>query len=397
VEENGMIKFPSTTRLVVAVATAALLATSCASTEHPLDIGFRRIALDLSFKDAEKASPVEPQVVIRQFLDADTQFSILPAREEPTPADPTIVRQVRIIPRRVQRECPTAPEGATPEFPAFAVVKDPPKPGTYHRHNEGKLNVTLAGSGFDIPVPALSKWDIPKVETVRSNKSLSDEDKDTLNVPDAVESNDTAFIEMPQFELTRRLLPGYSVTDTYRYTYTEETGGDFLFLVKRVTVARGVESVFTPSPPIRVLRLNATEGDITEAGTTHGGIDRSTNVAMTIESQILHRELVDVCGEIVDTYRVQVKERVVDLSGDSPDVSGNEGDTANFWNIQFDNGLLIVREEVHSTLRTTGEYLGQPVPIQVKYDYVSTLDSTTPAPLESPGKTPTAGAAEGGE
>ena len=389
-----MIRSPRRARLVVAVGVAAVLATSCARPENPLDIGFRRIALDLAFKDAEKAVPVEPQVVIRQFVDADTEYSILPAEEEPSPSEPTVIRQVRVVPRRVQRECPTAPEGATPDYPAFAVVKDPPKPGTYSRHNEGKINITLTGTGYDLPVPPLSKWDIPKVETVRSSKGLNDQDKATLNPPDSVVANDTAFVNMPQFELTRRLLPGYSVTDTYRYTYTDETGGDFLYLVKRVTVARGVESVFTPSPPIRVVRLNAAEGNITEAGSTHGGIDRDTNVAMTIESQILHRELVDVCGQVVDTYRVQIKERVVDLAGDTPDVSGNEGDTANFWNIQFDNGLLIVREEVHSTLRTTGEALGQPVPIQVKYDYVSTLDSLTPGPLEAPARAPAPGPSE---
>jgi hypothetical protein len=191
------------------------------------------------------------------------------------------------------------------------------------------------------------------------------------------------FKEMPEFELTRRLLPGYSVTDTFRYTYTDETGGDYLYLVKRVTVARGEESVFVPSPPIRVVRLNVPEGNVADAGVVHAGIDRETNVALAIESQIVGRELVDVCGEVVDTYRVQVKEHFVDLSKDVPETSGNEGDTANFWNIQFDNGLLIVREEVHSVHRTTTEVLGQQVPVQVTYDYVSTLDSLEPQPLDA--------------
>ena len=62
-------------------------------------------------------------------------------------------------------------------------------------------------------------------------------------------------------------------------------------------------------------------------------------------------------------------------------MSGNEGDSANFLNFQFDKGLLIVREEVNSTLRTTTEVLGQQVPLTVTYNYTSTLDSLTPKPL----------------
>ena len=140
--------------------------------------------------------------------------------------------------------------------------------------------------------------------------------------------------------------------------------------------------MFEPSPPIRVVRLNVPEGNIADAGVVHGGVDRTTNVAMTVQSQILDRELVDVCGEVVDTYRVQIKEQFVDFSTSPPETSGNEGDTSNFWNIQFDNGLLIVREEVHTTLRTTTTILGQQVPIAIDYDYVSTLDRLQPDPLE---------------
>jgi hypothetical protein len=371
---------PTRRRLVALVAAAAALAGACGGNDDPLEIGFRRIALDLAFKDAAKAEPVEPTQVIRQFVEPEVTFSVEEVVET-EPREPTVRRVVRTVPRQQQRSCPTAPEGATPATPAFAVVKEPPKVGSYARHNEGTLNIALATSNFDLPVPALSTWQIGRSEFVSASVLAADQDVDALAPPPEVRGNTTAFPEVPEFELTRRLLPGYSVTDTFRYTYTDEPGGDYLYLVKRVRVTQGKESTFTPSPPIRIVRLNVPEGNLADAGVVHAGVDKATGVAMAVQSQILSRELVDVCGEVVDTYRVQIKENVVDLSKEVPETSGNEGETANYWNIQFDNGLLIVREEVHSTYRTTTEVLGQPVPVIITYDYTSTLDSLQPGPL----------------
>ena len=374
-------------RALALVVLAGAVAGACGGGgPTPLEIGFRRVALDLSFKDAEKATPVDPQTVIRQFVDSDVQYTL--QEVEPEPREPQVVRRVRVIPaRQAPRECPKAPEGTAPQYATFAVIKDPPTVGSYPRHNEGKLSVAITTTPFDIPVPPLSTWDIPRVDFVSANSLVADREVETLNPPPEVRENTTAFPEVPEFELTRRLLPGYSQTDTYRYTYNGATGGDFLYLVKRVTVARGEERVFNPSPPIRIVRLNVTEGDAVDAGVVHGGVDTETNLAMTVQSQVVARELVDVCGEVADTYRVQIKENFVDLSKTPPEVSGNEGETANFLNFQFDKGLLIVREEVHSTLRTSTEVLGQRVPMTITYDYTSTLDSLTPQPLASPGAT----------
>ena len=365
-------------RALVLVAAASVLAAGCANTEEPLEIGFRRVALDLAFKDAEKAIPVEASQVVTRYIDTDYRVEDV---ETQTDEGPRIVRRVKVIPARPQRDCPVAPAGATPEFPAFAVVKDPPKVGSYPRHNTGQLRVQLATQTFDIPVPELSTWEIPEVRTVRGHRLVADSELETAAPPDAVRSNDSVLQNMNEFDLTRRILPGYSTTDTYRYTNNTATGGDFLYLVKRVTVARGEETVFVPSPPIRVVRLNVSEGTLADSGVVHAGVDRSTNVALAIQSQIVGRETVDVCGDIVDTYRVQVKELFTNLAKTPPEVSGNEGDTTNYWNVAFDNGILIVREEVHSTLRTTTNVLGQRVPITVTYDYTSTLDKTTPDPI----------------
>lgn len=359
-------------RLLGLVLASGLTLAACASQDSSLEIGFRRIALDLAFRDPEKAVPVEPQVIIRRLV--DTEFVVPPA-----PPGPLVIR--RVIPSVETFTCDVAPEGAVPQQPAFPVVKAEPTVGVYPRHNEGTITLELATSSTEIPVPARSKWDVSGVRFVPANKLVADQDTDQVPGVDAARDDRTVFPEIPEFQLTRRLTRGFETTDTYRYTFDDQTEGDFLYLVRRVTMANGVESVFEPSPPIRIMRLNVPEGNLADSGVTHAGLDRDTNVAMTSVSQILGRESVDVCGEVVDTYVVEIKQQFVDLSGSVPETSGNEGDAVDLWNIQIDNGLLIVRERVNRTLRTSTEVLGQSVPITIRYAYTSTLDTLVPDPL----------------
>ena len=386
-----MLRGRSRSRLAVVLAIAAAVAAACGGSESPVEIGFRRVALDLAFKDAEKAPPIPPAQVVQQVIGTDYVYD-----EEPQEAEPR--RVLRRIPRaatKLKRECPVAPEGATPAAVAFQTIKDPPKVGTYPRHNEGTITIELPTQPVELPVPPLSSWDIPRVDFVKAALALNEHDVEEINPPAEVRGNDTAFVDMPEFEITRRLTPGYSTTDTFRYTYDGQTGGDFLYLVKRVSVARGVETVFQPTPPIRYVRLQVPQGDIQDSGAVHAGVDRSSNTALAVQSQIIDREFVDVCGEVVDTFKVQIQEQFVNLTNGT--TSGNENGTYNYWNIQFDNGLLLVRETNNSTARLTIEVAGAPVPIAVHYRYTSTLDKMQPDPLEVRPAAPTFGGGASGD
>ena len=188
-------------RLVCVLIVASVIAAGCGRADDPLEIGFRRVALDLAFKDADKANPVDDRTIVRRFVDGD-DFAL----EELEP-EPRVVRRVRVVTRPAPRVCDKAPEGATPEFPAFAVVKDPPKVGQYSRHNEGKLTINSATTSYDIPVPGLSRWEIPAVRFVRGHRAVSDRDIDQADPPEAVRNDPTVFAELPEFELTRRILP----------------------------------------------------------------------------------------------------------------------------------------------------------------------------------------------
>ena len=375
-------------RPAAAVALAGLLVAGCAGERDPLEIGLRRISLDLAFRDADKALPVEPQQVITRILPAEFTPNLddLLEEDEPTatPRQRTVVRFPPPPPRTPP--CLEADPTATPDRQAFAVVKDPPLVGTYPRRNQGELDITFATFNFQIPYPATSVWDIPRVESLNAPVVVGERDE-TLPVPEAVKSNTTASPPTFEFDIVRKSAPGFQTTDTYSYT-SQASGGDFLYLKKRVTIANGAESTFAPTPPIRIVRLGVSPGGdgTTSSASNHAGIDRTTNVAMTIQSDIIGREEVDVCGELVDTYVVQFQERVVNLAKQPPDVSGNDPDKFNVWNIQFDNGLLLVRESVDTVTRTSATVPGTPapVPIEIKAKYTSTLRSTTPLPLGTP-------------
>ena len=380
-------------RSVAVVAALGGLSAACSSERDPLEIGLRRIALDLAFRDAAKAEPVAPREVITQVIPEELTVGFDDLLDE-VESTPTAARQrtvVRVPPPPPTRAapCAVADPSATPERQAFVVIKDPPKVGTYLRRNEGELDIRFATFGFKVPYPASTAWDLPRVDANNGPTVVSDGDQKAIGgVPDAVKNNTTAAPPNYEFDIVRKSLPGYSTTDTYFYTYTGATGGDYLYLKKRVTVADGAVSEFNPTPPIRVVRLGISPGGegTTSSESSHAGLDRTTNVAMTIQSDVIGREDVDVCGEVLDTYIVRFQERVVDLSKSPPDSSGNDPETYNFWNIQFDNGLLIVRETVNSVTRTSVKVPGTPapVPVEIRANYSSTLRSPEPAPLGTP-------------
>lgn len=370
---------PRLSRLWV-LMTLALVAGACGGGgPDPFEIGFRRVALDLAFKDADKAPPIAPRRALEQLQFEESE--IIEALDE----EPPLVRRPRTVspPRAPKFVCETADPNATPAVPAFPVVKDPPTVGVYPRHNVGTIGIEIGTQNVKLPYPAATKWTVADVRSVTASTYLNADEAESLKLPPTARDNTTAFPPRTEFSITRTARRGFSTTDTYRYSGGGTTGGDYIWLIRRVTEANGVKSTFNPTPPIRVVETFSPEGP--DSDVNHGGVDRATNVALAIQSTVVGREWVDVCGEVHDTYRVQIKETMVDLSKNPPEVSGNEGDSVNFWNIQFDNGVLIIREEAHTTQRTsvTTTVNGQQarVPVAVRYDYVSTLDSILPTPL----------------
>jgi hypothetical protein len=363
-----------------------MVSAACGDKQDPLEIGLRRVALDLAFKDETKAEPVSPRQVVTQLQVVDAGLAEeVPEEAEPPRRGPKLI----VVPgRKPEPPCVPAPPGAQYDVPTYAVVKDPPAVGTYTRHNTGTVKIETAAFNLDLPYPAKSNVDISDIRYVTASSYVNSGDADSLGLPGEVRNSRDVFPPRVEFTMTRSGPSGSKIVDTFRYSLGGTSGGDFLWLIRRQSVVSGIKTDFNPTPPIRYVKLFVTEG--TDSEVTHAGVDRATNTALTVQSKIVGRESVDVCGTVVDTFRVQIQENFADLSKQPPVISGNENGTANFWNIQFDHGLLVVREEVHSTYRGTADIAGAPVPVTVLYDYTSTLDALEPKAPKTATAVPTA-------
>lgn len=354
---------PMTKRLRLALLMLlAMSLTACATAKaDPFEIGIRRAAVDLAFKDAGKAPQPAPQQLLEQFVPEGLEVAPSARRFVLSPSD-----------------CPKADPNQTPAVPAFAVVKEPPVSGSYERHNDGTLKVQVGTiEPLTLPYPPVTEWKISDVREMTVINYVNEEDEG--EVPSSVPRG-TGFAKRMEFSLTKTVSRNFYVTDTFRYSRGDAgASGDFIWLVKRTTVANGQVSEFNPTPPIRYVRLFTPEGPDSEV--RHAGIDRETNVALAVQSKVVGREWVDVCGENIDTYRVEIIETFADLSKNPPEIGGNELTKPSYWNIQFDNGLLLAREEAHTVQRTSARGpSGARIPVLVSFDYISIIASTEPKP-----------------
>jgi hypothetical protein len=374
---------PLHVRLALVALAGALTTAACGHQPDPLEIGLRRVALDLSFKDPAKAAEVSPRAVVTQLELADP--AIVAQVPEEIEEAPRRGPKVIVVPaRKAEPVCETAPAGAGYDTPTYPLVKDPPVVGSYPRHYTGTVKLQTTLFDLSLPYPPKANTDITDLAFVTASTYVGETERAALPAPAHDDPN--VFVPKTEFKLTHHGPSGLTQVDTFQYTAGGATGGDFLLLTKRETTVNGATTTFTPEPPIRYIKLFTPEGD--DSAVSHAGVDRATQTALAVQSRIMGRESVDVCGEVVDTFRVQIQENFVDLTKSPPETSGNENGTANFWNIQFDHGLLLVREEVHTTFHGSTEVAGAPVPITIVSDYVGTLDSMTPQPLKARSSTP---------
>ena len=382
-------------RAVALLLAGAVVAAACGSEEDPLALGFKRVSLDLVFKDATKASPAEAQRIIQviELFDEEVRNEPEVLEEEPPPAARR--RRTTAPPGIPEKVCLPADPNQTPETPVFGAVRNPPVEGSYDRRNVGQIKIVSESPlvpSFTLPYPEKTTWSITDIERTRGTVATNPREDAVLGtetLPKAPVAPDVV-----RFTMTRTVSSSLSITETYQYygdrapadadtTASTDMDGDGLFLVRRETKSDTFgTSVFTPTPPVMVVPIGD-ETETTEAN-VGSGIDRETGSAMTIESKILSREPIDVCGEMVDTYRVQWEEQFVDNSQGRPVVSGNvESGKPNIWNVSFSDRLMIVREEKHTQTRT---YVGDgpaAQPVTLSFDYVSTLGDLETKPLRT--------------
>ena len=327
----------------VLVITAAVLTAACGPKSHDdLLLGVRAVAIDLSFENPKLAEPVSPQTIIKvipappQLVSGQTQFANYagPVPATPVPSFPS---------------CPTAPAGATPKGFATVDVKAPPAPGAYGRHNKGNFKVTGGPVTVTLPYPFFT------TDTISASKDVTP--TDPIN---------TTFNTGPvsEYDIVNQVTPTISTTTTYHLTTSA------IQIVKEVIKNGASTTTFAPSPPLDFVQLNNGEGH-----TWHtAGVDTANNTAEEIEGAIKARVPVDVCGTLVDSYRVELTETMVNLA--TGETSGTTDQPNVYW-VATQLGGLIVSTEQHSTVRATDPTSGSAITVQ--YNYTSTVNKTTPS------------------
>ena len=324
---------------IVLALVAGLTATACGSGEGALEIGIRRVALDLAFSEEELAEPVEPRRIIQVVpTPPDVQEPADLGRfRSPPPEPPTVPFEL----------CPTAPPGAVPAAPVTFAIDDPPAVGAYTRHNQGSIEITGGPFPITLPFPFITRWEIPAIEEAEVPPPLG------LGEP-------TTQVE---WDVEKILSPTFTVVDRYRLL------PDKLQLVGRTTTNGDYTTEFVPDPPIDFYVFGV-EG----SSWSSAGIDDEQGTAMLFQGSIESREIVDACGTPVDTYRVVASETMVNLR--TGETSGTSEGDPNIFNVATQLGGLVVREDVHVTQTTRDPDTGSA--LVAEFDYVSTVDSIDP-------------------
>jgi hypothetical protein len=321
-------------RAIAGALALFLVASACGPNHAPRTlIGVRKVSLSVAFSDESLKPP--PHVV-------DAPLVLLPLGG-------LDVVKIALPPLKLPSAllCPTAAEGATPDQPATSNIVRPPTAGTYLKRNVGTIKVTGA-IPIALPYPPITQVVVGHVETVVANDLYYGKEPITT------------------FESEEVLAPGLSVKDYYSYNPRE------LDLVKEEVITNGEVTTFTPTPALEVLPFTGPGNTWATAAA-----DPDTKTTATVQGDIAGaRQLIDVCGTIVDTLAVSTTETRAALADQAVSGSGNpdhpNAPIVQNYAPQF--GGLVVRREEHSqrTLKT------DTAPVTLQIDVVSTLMSIKP-------------------
>lgn len=339
-------------RSIALAVVVALAAAACRSAQPPLKLGARAIAVDLAFSDPKLAVPVPPEVIV-QVIPAPPQVVSGGATLESVALPP------QAMPSTQPSSCRAAPEGAAPVTVAPVGVKAPPTPGIYPRHNTGTFGISAGALNLKLPFPPTSTDELSAVREVAPATPL-----DVLGPAGEAPSQPGSGVY--EWTVLHTITPTFTTKTTYRLT------ADAIEIVRQVTTSAAGEQVFEPSPPITLMALNQGVG----ASWRSAGVDKQRRTALSIEGRIESTQAVDLCGELVDSYRVVTKETFVNLA--TGETSGTNANESNVYNVATQYGGLLVRSELHYTQQTRDP--GSGTPILISYDYTSTMDGRTPKP-----------------
>lgn len=343
-------------RLLTLAVALGLVLCACGGDRGPdFTIGFKRLALDLAYKDEKLPEYVAPNGVV---VPPEVGF-LAPSFVAPKVAPPPAIA--------VAPKCPEAEPGKRPLKPATVFVTKPPPVGTYTTHVKGYAEIGAANP-VRINLPGRG------VQEIRDVKQTNTEDP--INGPSQVIT----------YDLFVPTLDG-GTTTTYRVTYSPATtigtvtqnvpglpkaASGQLELIRLQIKSAAHNLDFQPDPPVTIMAFRSGQG----TSWNSAGTDRRSGTSMVVSGSVSRRVNVDVCGDIYDTYEVISNEHIVNLE------TGFRSDTdpqdPNVYRVATNLGGLFVQQHIHATTSVLGDGAAAPSVVTVNYD--QTLDSVTPVP-----------------
>jgi hypothetical protein len=347
-----------------AVIAATLVASSACGVSGGRDftVGFKRVALDLSYKDdALAVVPTRQDIVTPQPVPALAEvIARVPIPRDlsaPLPAPPADIPSV---------QCPVAGSDQFPDAPATVFVTTPPAAGTYTTHNKGTISID-GPTPFKLPFPPEGVIQIRNVK-----ETITD---DVVQGPK---------YQVIMYDLFVPGLSGGGTTRTYRISYSPATlvsttsqtasrpggpEGD-LTLVRLVSDTPAGHVDFRPQPPVTIVSFKNGEGTSWQSG----GVDPNDQTSMVVQGSITRRKNIDLCGHLYDTYEVASNEHIVNVrTGLRSDTSSTD---PNLYHLATNMGGLFIDQHINETASFPSAS-GALTSITTTYD--QTFDSIKPS------------------
>jgi hypothetical protein len=338
-------------RFLIVLTVLGLVASACGGSGGPdFTIGFKRLALELSYKDESLPEFFKPgSVIIPEEVGYLTPTFVVPRANPPA------------IPKAPG--CPTADPDSKPEQPATVFVTKPPEAGTYTTHLSGFVEIGTA-QPIRLQLPPRGLFEI------RDTKESTTEDP--VN----------GFTEVITYDVFTPSLDG-GTTASYRVTYSpattvgtvtqaagvEKAAAGEMVLTRLQVKSAGADLDFRPDPPVTIISFRSGQGTTWNSA----GIDRASGTSMVVSGSVSRRINVDVCGNWYDTYEIISNEHIVNL--ETGFRSDTDAQDPNVYRVATNLGGLFIQSHRHVTTTVTGAD-GVPASFTVNYD--ETFDSVNP-------------------
>src|SRR5579885_3185822 len=156
-------------RKVYGTLVALMVLAGCGFNSGPsFEIGLKRVAVNLSFKDQTKALPPlrktifipAPAPEIGSFVTQVVPNLFPTSNPTPTPQFP-----------KIAPACPTAPPNSHPVLPATVFVYSAPTPGVYTAHNTGTFSISSGALSVKAAYPPQSSFTVGPSTTSTDNSN----------------------------------------------------------------------------------------------------------------------------------------------------------------------------------------------------------------------------------